>query len=82
LEIAVHNTDPFARLLAIGIVAMFAVEVIVNVGMTMGLMPITGLTLPLVSYGGSSLLVSMVSVGLLNNLGRQWPFSVAPKSFQ
>ena len=82
LEIAVRNTDPFARLLAIGIVAMFAVEVIVNVGMTMGLMPITGLTLPLVSYGGSSLLVSMVSVGLLNNLGRQWPFSVAPKSFE
>jgi len=82
LEIAVRNTDPFARLLAIGIVAMFAVEFIVNVGMTMGLMPITGLTLPLVSYGGSSLLVSMVSVGLLNNLGRQWPFTVAPKSFQ
>ncbi len=82
LEIAVRNTDPFARLLAIGIVAMFTVEFIVNVGMTMGLMPITGLTLPLVSYGGSSLLVSMVSVGLLNNLGRQWPFTVAPKSFQ
>jgi cell division protein FtsW (lipid II flippase) len=82
LEIAVRNTDPFARLLAIGIVAMFAVEFIVNVGMTMGLMPITGLTLPLVSYGGSSLLVSMIAVGLLNNLGRQWPFTVAPKSFQ
>ena len=82
LEIAVRNTDPFARLLAIGIVAMFAVELIVNIGMTMGLMPITGLTLPLVSYGGSSLLVSMTSVGLLNNLGRRWPFTVAPKSFQ
>ncbi|HDZ69093.1 MAG TPA: rod shape-determining protein RodA [Phycisphaerales bacterium] len=79
LEIAAHNTDPFGRLLAVGIVAMFVVEVIVNVSMTLGLMPITGLTLPLVSYGGSSLLVSMASVGLLNNVGRYRPFSVARK---
>jgi rod shape determining protein RodA len=80
LEIAEHNTDPFGRLLAIGIVAMFAVEVIVNISMTVGLMPITGLTLPLVSYGGSSLLVSMTSVGLLNNVGRCRPFTVARKT--
>ena len=82
LEIAEHNTDPFGRLLAVGIVAMFTVEVIVNVSMTLGLMPITGLTLPLVSYGGSSLLVSMVSVGLLNNIGRFRTFTVAPKAFE
>lgn len=80
LEIAVNNTDPFGRLLAVGITAMFAVEVIVNVAMTLGLMPITGLTLPLVSYGGSSLLVTMASIGLLNNIGRRRAFSVAPKS--
>jgi len=80
LEIAEHNTDPFGRLLVVGIMAMFAVEVIVNVGMTVGLMPITGLTLPLVSYGGSSLLVSMISVGLLNNVGRCRPFTVARKA--
>jgi len=80
LEIAGHNTDPFGRLLAAGIVAMFAVEVIVNVSMTLGLMPITGLTLPLVSYGGSSLLVSMAAVGLLNNIGRCRPFTVARKT--
>ena len=79
LEIAAHNTDPFARLLAIGIVAMFVVEVVVNVGMTLGLMPITGLTLPFVSYGGSSLLVNVMAVGLLNNVGRCRPFTVAPK---
>lgn len=79
LEIAAHNTDPFGKLLAVGIVATFTVEVIVNVSMTMGLMPITGLTLPFVSYGGSSLLVSMASVGLLNNIGRFRPFTVAPK---
>ena len=80
LEIAVNNTDPFGKLLAVGIVAMFVVEVLINVGMTLGLMPITGLTLPLVSYGGSSLLVSTASVGLLNNIGRSRPFSVAPKA--
>jgi rod shape determining protein RodA len=80
LEIAANNTDPFGRLLAFGIVAMFVVEVIINVGMTLGLMPITGLTLPFVSYGGSSLLVSMVSVGLLNNVGRCRPFTVARKT--
>jgi len=80
LEIAVNNTDPFGRLLAIGIIAIFVVEVIINVSMTVGLMPITGLTLPLVSYGGSSLLVIMVSLGLLNNVGRHRPFSVAPKA--
>jgi len=81
LEIAGNNTDPFGRLLAVGISAMFAVEVIVNVSMTVGLMPITGLTLPLVSYGGSSLLVNMTSIGLLNNVGRCRPFSVAKKPF-
>ena len=82
LKIAGNNTDPFARLLATGITAVFAVEVIVNVGMTLGLMPITGLTLPLVSYGGSSLLVSITAIGLLNNAGRHRPFSVSPKSFE
>ena len=80
LEIAANNTDPFGKLLAIGIVAVFIVEVLVNISMTVGLMPITGLTLPLVSYGGSSLLVSMISIGLLNNVGRCRPFTLARKT--
>ena len=79
LEIAADNVDPFARLLAVGIVAMIVVEVLVHVGMTLGLMPITGLTLPFVSYGGSSLLVNLMAVGLLNDVGRSRPFTVAPK---
>jgi len=77
LEIAAHNTDPFGRLLAVGIVILFTVEVVVNVGVTVGLMPITGLTLPLVSHGGSSLMVHMIAIGLLNNVGRSRPFSLA-----
>jgi rod shape determining protein RodA len=80
LEIAANNTDPFGRFLATGIVAMFSAEVLTNVSMTLGLMPITGLTLPFVSYGGSSLVVSMIAVGLLNNVGRCRPFTVARKS--
>ncbi|MEN6336517.1 MAG: FtsW/RodA/SpoVE family cell cycle protein [Phycisphaerales bacterium] len=80
LEIAAHNIDPYARLAAVGISAMFSVQVLVNVGMTLGIMPITGLTLPFVSYGGSSLLVNMMAVGLLNNIGRCRPFSVAPRT--
>jgi rod shape determining protein RodA len=82
IEIAWQNTDPFARLTAVGIVAMFAVEVIINVSMTLGLMPITGLTLPFLSHGGSSLVVSMAAVGLLNNIGRSRPFSVAKMDFE
>ncbi len=82
VEIAWLNTDPFARLTAVGIVAMFAVEVFVNVSMTLGLMPITGLTLPFVSYGGSSLLVNCIALGMLNNIGRFRPFSVAGKPFE
>jgi cell division protein FtsW (lipid II flippase) len=81
LEIARYNTDPFGRFLAVGIVAMFAVEVVVNVYMTVGLMPITGLTLPFVSYGGSSLLVNLTAIGLLNNVGRYRPFTVGTTPF-
>ena len=82
IEIATNNPDPFARLIVVGILTMFAVQVIVNSAMTVGLMPITGLTLPLVSYGGSSLVVSMTAIGLLNTIGRVRPFSVAGKGFE
>jgi rod shape determining protein RodA len=79
LEIGADNIDPFGRLVAIGIAAMFTIEIIVNIGMTLGIMPVTGLTLPFISYGGSSLLVNLIAVGLLNNIGRRRPFTVAPK---
>lgn len=82
MEIAWLNTDAFGRLVAAGIAAMFAVEVLVNVNMTLGLMPITGLTLPLVSYGGSSMIIHMIAIGLLNNIGRSRPFSVAKRPFE
>ena len=82
IELAWLNTEPFGRLVAAGIAAMFAVQGLVNVGMTLGLMPITGLTLPLVSYGGSSMVVNLIAIGLLNNIGRHRPFTVAKKPFE
>ena len=77
LEIAANNTDPFGKFIAVGVIVIIAIQVLVNVAMTIGLMPITGLTLPLVSYGGSSLVVNMMMIGLLNNVGRTRPFSLA-----
>ncbi|MCE5185493.1 MAG: rod shape-determining protein RodA [Planctomycetaceae bacterium] len=82
LEIAWLNTDPFGRLTAVGIASMLAVQVLINVCMTLGLMPITGLTLPLVSYGGSSLVANLIAIGILNNIGKERPFSVAKPAFE
>ncbi|UCH35499.1 MAG: rod shape-determining protein RodA [Armatimonadota bacterium] len=61
--------DTFGMLLAGGVAVMFATQILVNVGMTMNVMPITGLPLPFMSYGGSSLVASMMAVGLLLNVG-------------
>jgi rod shape determining protein RodA len=67
-RIATQAADPFGTFLATGITAMFAIQMFVNVGMTMGIMPITGIPLPFVSYGGSALIVDFVAVGLLLNI--------------
>jgi rod shape determining protein RodA len=55
-------------MIAFGIVIMFAFQIVVNIGMTIGIMPITGITLPFISYGGSSLMVSLAAIGLLTNI--------------
>lgn len=67
-EIARKARDREGSLLALGITGMFAVQVIINVGMTVGLLPVTGLTLPFISYGGSSLLFSYAAIGMLLNI--------------
>ena len=71
LEIAGASSYSFGSYIAAGIAAVFAIQVLVNISMTIGLMPITGITLPFISYGGSSLLVNIISVGLLNNIARR-----------
>ncbi|MCY3896789.1 MAG: rod shape-determining protein RodA [Chloroflexi bacterium] len=65
LVIGLRARDPFGRLLAIGIAAMLFTQSFVNIGMNVGLMPVTGITLPLVSLGKNSLLVTLLSVGIL-----------------
>jgi len=62
---AVLSRDAFGTLLATGITAIIAFQVFVNIGMTVGIMPITGIPLPLVSYGGTALLTNFIAVGLL-----------------
>ncbi len=68
LRIAALSRDMFGTLVAAGIAALWSFQVFVNVGMTMGIMPITGIPLPFISYGGSSLLTNFVAVGLLLNI--------------
>ncbi|MEK7669762.1 MAG: FtsW/RodA/SpoVE family cell cycle protein, partial [Bacteroidota bacterium] len=53
---------------AMGIVAIFATHIFINIGMSMGLMPVIGIPLPFLSYGGSALLANMIMVGLLMNI--------------
>jgi rod shape determining protein RodA len=60
--------DPLGRYLAAGVVAMLLCHVFVNIGMQTGLMPITGIPLPLMSQGGSSLISCMIGIGLLVNV--------------
>jgi len=66
--IARKCTDSFGALLAIGISSMVGIQALINLGSTSGILPITGVPLPFVSYGGSSLLVVMVAMGILNNI--------------
>lgn len=65
---AARSRDSFGRLLACGIVATFAYQVIVNVGMNVGLLPVTGIPLPMISYGGTSLVTFMGSLGILESI--------------
>ena len=74
IEIAASQPEPFGRLIAVGICALFTAQMFINIGMTMGLTPITGLTLPFVSYGGSSLITNFLALGLLTNVARHRPY--------
>jgi rod shape determining protein RodA len=68
LHILTMAKDLFGALVAAGVAAMLMFQVFVNVGMTIGIMPITGVTLPLMSYGGSSVITILLAVGLLQSI--------------
>jgi rod shape determining protein RodA len=69
MAIAATSRDRYGSLIATGVTAMIAIHVLENVGMTMGVMPVTGIPLPFISYGGSSLMANMIAVGLVLNVG-------------
>jgi rod shape determining protein RodA len=68
LDVAWRTREPFGRLVCVGIAALYAGQMVVNCGMTIGLCPVTGITLPFVSYGGSSLLTCFIALGLVANV--------------
>jgi rod shape determining protein RodA len=67
-SIARRTTDPFGRLVCTGVIAWFAFQLFENIGMTLGLMPMTGVPLPFISYGGSSMFATLIGFGLLQNV--------------
>ena len=67
-RIAMQAEDLFGRLVATGILCWFAFQAFENIGMTLGIMPVTGVPLPFVSYGGSSMFANLIAVGLLQNV--------------
>ena len=67
-QIAKRTNDMFGRLVCVGVIAWFAFQIVENIGMTMGLVPMTGVPLPFISYGGSSMFANLIAVGLLQNV--------------
>lgn len=69
-DIAMKSNDTFGSYLAMGLTTMIALQVIINIGVVTSSMPTTGITLPLISYGGTSLIITLVSIGIILNISR------------
>ena len=81
LEIAADTREPFGRLVAVGVTAALAGQTFLNLAVAMKLMPVTGVTLPFISAGGSSLIASFMAVGLLLNIGQHRPYLLSREAF-
>lgn len=68
LKVAARAKDGFGQLIAIGVLGLFLFHILENVGMVLGIMPITGIPLPFLSYGGSSMVISLIAIGLVINI--------------
>jgi len=77
-KIALNSPDRFGRLAAAGVAGWFAIQAFENIGMNLGIMPVTGVPLPFVSYGGSSMFVSWMALGLVVAIGREIDDRVTP----
>ena len=73
MKIIETTPDIYGRLIATGFITLFSLQVIINIGMTIGFLPIVGLTLPLISYGGSSIITTLIYIGFLLNIGVRRP---------
>ena len=73
IKIALHAKDNFGRLLATGITGVFALQSLINIAVVIGAFPVTGVTLPFISAGGTSLFVNLTAVGVLMNISKQKP---------
>ncbi|HWP40154.1 MAG TPA: FtsW/RodA/SpoVE family cell cycle protein [Tepidisphaeraceae bacterium] len=82
IEIAAATREPFGKLLAIGVVSLLAGQTFLNLMVATKLLPVTGVTLPFISYGGSSLLASYMAAGLLLNIGQNRPLVMARDAFE
>lgn len=82
IEIASATREPFGRLVAVGIVSLLSGQTFLNLMVCLRLMPVTGVTLPFVSYGGSSLIASFIAAGLLLNIGQNRPIVMAKDAFE
>jgi rod shape determining protein RodA len=82
MAVAEATREPFGRLAAMGLTALFGIQALVNTAMTVGLLPITGMSLPLVSYGGSGLLAHAIALGLIVNIALRPGYDVAGEPFR
>ena len=69
MRIAWSALDLYGALICVGFIGMFVFQIFENIAMTMGLMPVTGITLPFLSYGGTSILGNMMALGLILDVG-------------
>lgn len=82
LAVARSTQEPYGRLVVVGIAALIGIQVLINAGMMVGLLPITGLSLPLVSYGGSGMLAVTMAVGVVINVEMRPGYEVAGEPFR
>jgi cell division protein FtsW (lipid II flippase) len=82
IEIAAATREPFGKLVAIGVVTLMAGQTFLNLMVALRMFPVTGVTLPFVSYGGSSLVSSFMGAGLLLNIGQNRPIVMANDAFE
>jgi cell division protein FtsW len=79
-RIAARERDPFARFVAVGVTCWVLAQAVINIGGVVDALPVTGIPLPFISYGGSSLVVALIAVGLLFGIARRQPASAAGRS--